>query len=205
MNINGFQINKLKEALSNKGYIFFDNGLYNLNIVGIRSRVRESGKFDDLMLVVYKDNKDNDFIIESFPITTDAGTYWLKNPMNTKGTALLVPNQYRASFELGYHQGKYKALVQCNPLRVYRDNNKDYIADYDPSTIETGMFGINIHRSNPNVSSWKNDKWSAGCQVFQNPIHYLHFIQLCEKSSKLYGNKFTYTLLDQVDIEEKYV
>lgn len=205
MNINEFQLSKLKQALSNKGYVFFEGGLYNLNIVGIRNRARQSGKFDDLMLVVYKEDNNKDFVIESFPITTDAGTYWLKNPMNNNGTALLVPNQYRSCFEIGLHQGKYKSLIQCKPLSVYRDNNKDYIADYDPSTIETGIFGINIHRSNPNVSSQINDKWSAGCQVFQNPIHYMSFMQLCDKSSKLYGNKFTYTLLDQQDIEEKYV
>ena len=40
------------------------------------------------------------------------------------------------------------------------------------------------------------DKFSAGCQVFANASDFFQFIQLCERHKQLYGNKFTYTLVD---------
>ena len=47
--------------------------------------------FDDTLLCIYK--LKGEWVTKIYPITTDAGTYWLKNPMSTKGTAILVPNQ----------------------------------------------------------------------------------------------------------------
>jgi hypothetical protein len=84
-------------------------------------------------------------------------------------------------------------------VKVYRDNNKDLIQDYNVATIEEGIFGINIHRSNPAQASVLNEKWSAGCQVFANPKDFEQFMSICKKSRDLYGNKFTYTLLLEED------
>ena len=54
------------------------------------------------------------------------------------------------------------------------------------------MFGINIHRANPSAISSIIDKWSAGCQVLNNPTEFASMLKAC-KDSKLTG--FTYTLL----------
>jgi hypothetical protein len=40
------------------------------------------------------------------------------------------------------------------------------------------------------------DKFSAGCQVFQNASDFNEFMSMCDNHSSLYGNRFTYTLLD---------
>ena len=40
-------VDKIKEACKKKGYAFFENGDYNLNIVGIRSAYGKADKFDD--------------------------------------------------------------------------------------------------------------------------------------------------------------
>jgi len=48
---------QIKEALKTKGYKFFENGDYNVNIVGIRNSETEgkvTNRFDDLMTVSYK-------------------------------------------------------------------------------------------------------------------------------------------------------
>ena len=45
----------LQGALTSKGYRFFDKGNYNLNLIGIRSGARQSGKFDDLFCFPYRD------------------------------------------------------------------------------------------------------------------------------------------------------
>ena len=84
-------------------------------------------------------------------------------------------------------------------MKVYRDNNRDNNYDLDEKTIEEGIFGINIHKSNPYTESQRVDKWSAGCQVFKRAQDYAVFMGLCDRASNLYGNSFTYTLLEEQD------
>lgn len=193
-----FQVQRIKDVYAKKGYNFFENGAYNLNIGGVRSLNRVANSFDDFIYCIFKDNSGA-WIVKSWEATTDAGTYWLKNPMNTKGTALLVPNQYIKGWRIGLHQGKYKALVQNKEVSVYRDNNKNEILDFNKATIDKGFFGINIHRSNPSKTSIAVEKWSAGCQVFANPKDFQEFLEICDISARKYGDEFTYTLIEEQD------
>ena len=78
--------------------------------------------------------------------------------------------------------------------------NKDNILDYDPRTIDVGIFGTNIHRASKTGTSTEVNNWSAGCQVIANIDHFNEFMDICRQSAKLYGNKFTYTLFDQRQI-----
>tara|TARA_R110000822_G_scaffold47109_3_gene125137 strand:- start:9173 stop:9775 length:603 start_codon:yes stop_codon:yes gene_type:complete len=193
-------INNLKSIMNRKGYSFFEKGEYNLNIIGVRSNIKIANSFDDHLLCVYKSNSE--WNIKVYTITTDAGRYWLKNPMNPKGTALVVPNQYKGIYRLDKHLGQYTALCQrCGDIQVYRDNNRDMVLDFDPNNIDTGMFGINIHRSNPSSESNIVEKWSAGCQVFKKVKEFNEFINICELASEKWGNKFSYTLLNEKDLK----
>jgi hypothetical protein len=196
---NKYSIDYVKQVLESKGYAFFTNGVYNLNIIGIRNPNLVANSFDDTMVVIYKFG--GEWITKVYPITTDAGTYWLKNPMSNKGTAILVPNQYRGVYSIDLHNNKYNALCQRNgKVEVYRDNDKDLILDMDSAKIEKGMFGINIHRSNPYGEASKVDKFSAGCQVFKNVKDFNEFMEICQKSKALWGNSFTYTLIKESDL-----
>lgn len=196
---NKYSVDYIKEVLKTKGYAFFTNGVYNLNIIGIRNPNLVANSFDDTMVVIYKFG--GEWITKVYPITTDAGTYWLKNPMSNKGTAILVPNQYRGVYSIDLHNNKYYALCQRNgKVEVYRDNDKDVILDMDSAKIEKGMFGINIHRSNPFSESLKVDKFSAGCQVFKRVKDFNEFMEICQKSKALWGNSFTYTLIKESDL-----
>ena len=60
----------------------------------------------------------------------------------------------------------------------------------------------NIHRSNPYTESYVVNKWSAGCQVFKKVEDYEKFMDLCGESAKIYGNSFTYTLIDEKDLRK---
>ena len=192
----------IEQVMIRKGYRFF-KGVYNLNIIGVRSKesIKQENRFDDILIVAFGlatsgYNSSTKFI---FQITTDPGIKSLKVPMNAKGTAILVPGQYRGSHKIGLHQGKYEALVQCAPVKVYRDANKDSILDTDKRTIDTGMFGINIHKAG--VASVIVDGWSAGCQVLAKTDEYEIFMDLCRKQKLAgYGDKFTYTLLEEKDL-----
>jgi hypothetical protein len=68
--------------------------------------------------------------------------------------------------------------------------------DFNNGQKITGEFGINIHRAMVHGDTLKVDNWSAGCQVFENGEAFQRFLQLCEKHRSIYGNQFTYTLID---------
>lgn len=194
-------IYNFQKLFQQKGYAWFDKGAYNLNIIGIRKN-NPSNKitnlYDDVIIIDY--NTEVSHKRQIFNITTEPGTYYMKHLCNTNGTAILVPNQYRACWQLGLHQGKYKALVQRKPVSVYRDGNKDDVYNLEPITIQNGLFGINIHRSDKNQTRDTIDKYSAGCQVFNDPTDFNAFIRLCEKQKARYGNSFTYTLINEEDL-----
>ena len=62
------------------------------------------------------------------------------------------------------------------------------------------MFGINIHRANKWGTSTQIDKWSAGCQVIANNEDFLQFMTLANSAKDIWGNSFTYTLIESSDI-----
>lgn len=191
----------IEEIMARKGYAYFKKGNYNLNLIGIRSDQgnKVTNKFDDFLLVLYY--VDGVLHKKIYSITTEPGLYYMKNKLgNPKGTAILVPNQYRATWMIAKHNGKYNALCQRKPVSVYRDGNKDMVYNLEPKTIDTGLFGINIHRSNPYTTTTNINDFSAGCQVFASPKDFKEFMELCEEQRKLYGNSFTYTLLNEADL-----
>ncbi len=198
-----------ERILTEKGYKYFTKGAYNLNIIGVRSdqQGKVTNLYDDLLVVIYRTPKSEEFTRVLYKITTEPGLYYMvQKLLNKKGTSILVPGQYRGCYKVGKHKGKYKALVQNKAVKVYRDNNKDKVYTLKPKTIDTGIFGINIHRSNEFEESVYINKYSAGCQVFANPKEFERFMYLCDKqneafkASKTYDGTFTYTLLNESDL-----
>lgn len=177
------------------GFVTFENNDYDLNIIGVRNPNGTPNKFDDKLHVCFLSR--GIWHEHIYPITTDAGLYWLNNPTRVAGTAILCHNrQYRGSHVIGLHQGKYPALVQRgNDVSVWRDGNRD---DYHNTggKEDTGFFGINIHRASEHHESTEVNKWSAGCQVFANPEDFKEFMELCNNQVLHLGvDRFTYTLL----------
>ena len=189
-----------EKLFKEKGYAWFTKGNYNLNIVGIRSNNNNkvTNQYDDILIVDY--NTGNGHKRVCYTITTEPGKYYMQNLGNPKGTAILVPGQYRGCWQIGLHRGKYKALCQKKEVKVYRDGNKNMTYDMTSESINKGIFGINIHRSNEAWTRKTIDKYSAGCQVFNNHIEFNSFMRLCEEQRKLYGNSFTYTLINEDDM-----
>ena len=114
-----FTREQVEEAVKSKGYKWFENGNYNLNIVGIRNSDtfdEVTNKFDDLLTVSYK--VGNDLQYHQWNCTTDPGKYYTENLLNEDGVAILVPGQYRSSHVIGMPQGKYKALKQAKAIKV---------------------------------------------------------------------------------------
>lgn len=191
---------KIEKAVKTKGYKWFEGPKdYDLNIVGVRnsdSGIRVTNIFDDVLTLSFKIGSE--WIYKEWPITTDPGKKAMEHFSNPNGVARLVPNQYRGSHAIGLHQGKYEALRQVKPVTVYRDSNKDLT--YDESRTQTGIFGINIHRSNPKTESQFVENWSEGCQVFKRVKDFNEFMSIAKNASKMYSNSFTYTLILSNDI-----
>ena len=194
---------QIETAVKNKGYKWFENGDYNLNIVGVRNAEtlnEVTNKFDDYMTLSYKE--DGEWKFHCFDCTTDPGKHWVENIMREEGVAILKEDQYRGSHKIRLHQGKYEALGQQKPVKVYRDNNRDNKYDLNESSIEEGLFGINIHRATGRSGgkSIRVDKWSAGCQVIADNDDWHTFLDICQTAREIWGNSFSYTLLESKDI-----
>lgn len=161
---------------------------YQFHLIGIRSRHYEENTFCDTFILY------NGGQIFRFAGTTRPGTYYLVHLLNPKGTAILKPGQYKDTWTLGFHKQKadHPAWIQVKPVTVYRDNDKDKLPEI--GSEDTGIFGIDIHRSNPFSLSKLIDKWSAGCQVFANSKDFAIFVDLSRKSGQKF---FTYTLLEE--------
>lgn len=192
---------QIERAVKSKGYVWFDdssNKGYDVNIVGVRNT--STGKkvtnvFDDNLTISFKD-ENGVWQFYCWMATTDPGKKGVMEYHNKDGVARLVPNQYRGSHMIRLHQGKYEALGQQKPVKVYRDSNKDLI--FDENKITEGIYGINIHKAGQD-STWV-ENWSEGCQVFKRVKDFDVFMKICKKASKIHGNSFSYTLLESKDI-----
>lgn len=215
-------------VLKKKNYKIFENDTknYNLNVVGIRTNDLGSNAFNDWRVIFWK--YQGKWKIIKQQITTDPGLYWRQNPENVEGVAILKEGQYCGCWTIGLHKGQYKALVQCKPITVIRDFDKDVYLDiyeqkdldkftkkvltvggvptveyYDGTKLvqreQTGLFGINQHRAKDGGTSTQVDKWSAGCQVVAADSDHDKYMELCDKAAVIYGNSFTYTLINEKD------
>ena len=193
----------IKDAVLANDYKWFESDSYNLNIVGVRNSDTNgevTNKFDDKITLSYLIDGNRQF--HQFDCTTDPGKHWVENVMNDKGVAILVPGQYRGSHAIGLHHGKYEALRQVKPLKVYRDLNLDATYDFDEDSIDEGIHYINIHRATKYAGSKSSqiDRWSAGCQVIASYDEFAMFMHICNNAKDLWGNSFTYTLIESKDL-----
>jgi hypothetical protein len=196
---------QIKTAVESKEYKWFNDNAnkgYDVNIIGVRNTSpsvyrKVTNVFDDFLTISFKDEKG----VEQFycwAATTDPGKKGVQQFHNKKGVARLAPGQYRATWAVDLHQGKYSALCQrLGEVTVWRDGNRDMV--FDEVVKDTGVFGINIHKAGQD-STWV-ENWSEGCQVFKRVKDFDAFMSICRKAAKIHGNKFSYTLLESTDIK----
>jgi len=193
---------QIESAVKSKGYVYFEdpsNKGYDVNIIGVRNATtgnKVTNVFDDILTLSYKDDKGV-WQYHEWMNTTEPGKKGVMEYHNVNGVARLVEGQYRGSHTLGLHQGKYEALRQAKPVKVWRDKNKDMV--FDETKIYEGVFGINIHKAGKD-STWV-ENWSEGCQVFKRVKDFDEFMKIVKKAAKIHGNSFSYTLINSSDIK----
>jgi len=192
-----FTTKNIIDALKRLDYPIY-KGDYNLNLIGIRSNDTDANTFNDVLVVLYEVNKKQH--MHCFDMTTDPGVYYLNNPINMDGTAVLKPGHYPSCWQVGRHKNQYYALKQTGEMTVYRDGNLDDVVDIDDDQLQTGLFGINLHRAFDNATSLSVGKFSAGCQVLAGSLNFDLLMALVKKSAAMYGPRFSYSLLTEGDL-----
>eukprot|EP00899_Mesostigma_viride_P016521 jgi/Mesvir1/24870/Mv22103-RA.1 len=168
-----------------------------MNIFGVRFNSTTVDKFDDYICVAFRDSRGV-MVLKRWKGTTDPGLHYLMSPLEAKGTAILVPGQYRGAYTVGMHTKLYAALTQTRPVKVWRDNNRDAALDMG-GKVDLGKYKINIHRSDPYCQAYAVGKHSAGCQVFMRVLDFQELMTLVHEGSK-WGKTYTYTLLTEADL-----
>jgi hypothetical protein len=190
-------LNSLIKTAKSKGYTI-DTRPFALNLIGIRnSKATDQNTFDDNIAYFYYDG-DGELRGKIAPATTDPSTFYLENPMNPLGAAILKSGEYRDTWRIGLHKGKYEALVQSEPVVTIRDDDRNSYINYFAETSE-GLYGINIHKASRKDNVAFIDKDSAGCQVFRDEKDFNEMMSLAKISKAKYGNTFSYILIDERD------
>lgn len=179
-------------------------------VLNIRSSNKIANQFDDVTHVVF-----NKKILASVQSTCDPGLDNLLKPVNADGCAIVMNGYWKGMWTLGYHKGKYEALVQNRPVIVFRDNDKNGVLNYadvfrnNPIVpeltpvkkkgtfklngvvynIEYGMFGINCHRASAVKILNNVGLYSAGCCVVQSTADFSVFLAFVKGLVKTTGNK----------------
>jgi len=195
-------IGHFKSVYKDKGYTWFDTDEpYNLNIIGVRNESPLVNLFNDFIFVIFR-NEYMDWVIKQYNATTKPGVTYLLNPINDAGAAILKEGQYKKLWKVGMHKTQYEALVQFNDAIVIRDNEKNGSFSFTGKE-EKGMFGINLHRAGLIETKVVVNRYSAGCQVLQNPNDFKDLMFLVNRSIKQgFANSFSYTLLNSKDFNE---
>jgi hypothetical protein len=201
--MKNFTVSNIKKVLAAKKYTFFED---RLNIIGIRAKTGYTNKFDDNLVVIWKDGNGQEQS-RIYSITTDPGGSLSKNIQsghyNEAGIAIIAEGQHMNSHIMGKHKGIYPALVQASPIPYYRDKWPENGYKFNPDTLKTGdIRGFNIHRANENATSSSVNNWSEGCQVFANPNDFEEFLSICNLFIKPpIITRFTYTLIHARDFD----
>jgi hypothetical protein len=136
--------------------------------------------FNDRSLLLKVENKKAEILFNGIA-TTEPGKYYTQNPMNPKGAAnIALDTPFVNCWTWGIHgTGRFKhpALIQVNPITVYRDKNKDSFRTGDRR--ETGLFGINQHGIyGYSQTQYNIGRSSAGCMVRLDYAEHLEFLRI---------------------------
>ncbi len=191
-----FTYDKVKAIMLSKRYNFtVAEG--QLNMIGVRSNIRQVDNWDDFFCLLWIENgKKMIWVDDNF--TTDPGIYYMQTKiLNPAGCGILAEGQHKGIWNLGKHgQAQYEAFVQTGgKVCAYRDRNKDNYMDFDPKTIKCDFYGCNQHHGYDSVKVNNN---SAMCQVHKYKKDLVYVLGLARKSK---AAAWDYTLLNEADFK----
>jgi hypothetical protein len=136
------------------GLPVFENA-YDANLIVVRDSSQPLDTYDGRIYLCWRE-PGGAWRELSCRAATRPGTAYLRSPMNSGGTACLVPGRNPGSHALGQHKGT-PALVQVGKVRVWRDNDRDAILDAGPGdVVYDDATGVNVHECSA-------PRYLAGC------------------------------------------
>ncbi len=165
-----------------------NRGVFDLQIIGVRASLSRSDNFDDFLYVLYKTDQDT-WQFKRYDINTCPGK-WNRFDRNIG----LIPGRYKESLAYGFSKGTFRpfpCLKQIVSMSFVDDMTKDiiYTSVYDKS-----------YEQNEGIRFTRKGSVRAGDQVFKKKKDLQEFMELCEQHAKRWGNRFTYTLLEESDL-----
>jgi len=137
--------------------------------------------WNDLSLILQHDAEGVPHLVFVAPATTDPGISSTFSPAAWRlgGVARIKLGQQQA-WRMGYHRhakypNQHPALVQCDPVLVHRDKNRDHKRQGD---IIAQGYGINQHSTNPHYTGGPVGGHSAGCLVRKLWSDHLQFLEI---------------------------
>lgn len=151
-------------------------------LLGVQSNEDEFNVFDDKFYLF----KGERFITVATG-TTNAGLSGMYKfyKYGVKGCAVIKTEEwYYDLWKPGLHRGRMKALKQVNPIKYYRDGNKNQKIE-EIGEYKSGIIGINFHSMSYvkgiNIVKKFIGGWSAGCQVVNGTFKYYNMLKLIGK------------------------
>lgn len=198
-------LNQVIQAMTEKGYSVFLSKPYDINLVIIRGEYLPD-HFNCKLLIFYK-NEEETVNSHIFPITSYPGNYWIDNPMQPAGCAVITEGQHRGCWQLGFHY-QIPALVNTNPnrpiswVRVPRGSRQLQREVLLKLKKESGAVGLNLHpvMDQNNLTVGQD---SAGCPVVQHLAHFNLIMDLVRMQvAQGLGSNFTLTVIHKDDLPE---
>lgn len=167
--------------------------------------------WNDLSLIIEHDQDISPKIIFSAVCTTEPGkaATFDSEARRLGGVARIAFGQHTA-WRMGYHRQArlfdgHPALVQCAPIKVHRDSNRDGIRTGDP--IDWAQ-GLNQHGTSKIYAGGPIGRWSAGCLVRRWWAEHTQFIDICRSDVRYIADKnyiYTSTIIDGSDLFRTFV
>jgi len=208
-----YNVKQIKEVYLKKGYKFFENGDFNLNLIAIRNKNVFTNQFDDDFLIVYKElGVWKIFQIEWTTVAGTLGKGGALNPLSgtetgtgVSGTAVILEGQYLKAFKWVENDWIYpfvKYFKQIGNLKYVRDNNRDFKIDTN-TRIYIGNYKTHLHAMSPKgvLSKFVNyyfSAWSQGCMGAPEPS-FKNIEPIVKKAIAIWGNSFSLTVLNKND------
>jgi hypothetical protein len=194
---------QLKTLIESKGYVFFDNGEFNLNFIWCRTNDKITNYFTDVLYIAYRENGVEK--VFTCPSTTKAGIKGaIDSPITYQGitgTAIIIPNQYRGTWKFidsysGFSTCPY--FAQIKGINYWRDGDKDLVID-EVQEQDNKTFGTHWHRmSNKGCKGFPINNWSLGCMGTEYP-YWEQVIEITRKAVKIWGDIFTGTIIEYTE------
>jgi hypothetical protein len=208
LDIDNLTFSRVRNFYEKMNYPFFisRNKNYNLNIGAIRSSDLTPDTYNDTIFLAWEWQGRG--YLKTYKGTTDPGLYYLLNPINVNGTAIIIPEYYRGVYEIGWHRKNtsfaHMALRQKAPMKYWRE--KEYTVtsqlpiNHEVVYEEIGFTNLHSKPMNFPVTQFIG-KVSAGCIVVQDPVLFHNeFIPICREGAKNFGNSFSFALFYEPDL-----